>query len=285
MPENLKKMPSDLQRVARAIDLLCENWENPPSLQKLATEFGLSMSHFQRVFTEHAGISPKQFSLQLSLSEAKQRLRAGDSVLETALDSGLSGPGRLHDLFVSIEAVTPGEYKSGGLGVTLHWGIHSTLFGEVLLAASDRGLSAMFFIKDSESSRVEALVDLRSRWPAAQLRESSETTQSYADKIFSSKSSPSSPLRTWVRGTNFQVQVWRALLEIKPGQLSSYGALAEKIGKPKAARAVGSAVGANPISLLIPCHRILRESGQIGGYHWGLERKRSILAWEHACYR
>ncbi|MGB0372970.1 MAG: bifunctional transcriptional activator/DNA repair enzyme AdaA [Opitutales bacterium] len=277
-------MSSDLSRIAQAIDWLSKEYESPPSLEALAGRFGLSPSHFQRLFVKYAGVSPKQFTQQLSLSDAKERLRAGESVLDTALDTGLSGPGRLHDLFVSIEAVTPGEYKSGGKGVVLHWGIHPTVFGDVFLAVSERGLSALFFVEPNESSRSAALADLASRWPAAELIEAPSKTEDFAQQIFHSEPDPTRPLNAWVRGTNFQLQVWRALLSIAPGQLSSYGALAEKIGKPKAARAVGTAVGANPISLIIPCHRILRENGAIGGYHWGLDRKRSILAWEHAGY-
>ena len=278
-------MPSDLSRVAQAIDWLCQDYENPPSLSQLSERLGLSSSHFQRLFSKYAGISPKQFTQQLALADAKERLRSGNNVLDTALDTGLSGPGRLHDLFVTIEAVTPGEYKSGGIGVELAWGIHETLFGKVLLAVSERGLSALFFMQEEPSSLTEALQDLQSRWPAAELIEDPSRTEAYHEAIFGEQTDTHSPLKVWVRGTNFQIQVWRALLSIKPGQLSSYGALAESIGKPKAARAVGSAVGANPISLIIPCHRILRENGAIGGYHWGLERKRSILAWEHARVR
>ncbi|MEM9025551.1 MAG: methylated-DNA--[protein]-cysteine S-methyltransferase [Verrucomicrobiota bacterium] len=275
-------MASDLSRVADAIQFLTENWQNPPSLESLAERYSSSPSHFQRLFSRLTGLSPKQFVLQLSLSDAKERLRNGSSVLDSSLDSGLSGPGRLHDLFVTIEAATPGEYKSGGAGVTLYWGIHASLFGPSILAATERGLSALFFMGQDPKSQEKALMDLQSRWPAARLVNNPEFTLPYAEIIFQGRARRDVPMRFWVRGTNFQLQVWRALLDVKPGQLSSYGALAHRIGKPSAARAVGTAVGANPISLLIPCHRVLRESGAIGGYHWGLDKKRAMLAWEHA---
>lgn len=274
-------MSSDLHRVADAIRYLAQHWQEAPELESFAGRYGLSPSHFQRMFARLTGLSPKQFAQQLALGDAQRRLRMGESVLDSALDAGLSGPSRLHDLCVEIEAVTPGEYKSGGAGVILRWGMHPTLFGPTLLAATERGLSALFFVDENQASIEEGLRDLQARWPAAELVEDSEATASFAQLIFSEKASPEKALRLWVRGTNFQLQVWRALMQVSPGRLTSYGRLAASVGSPGAARAVGTAVGANPISLIIPCHRVLRETGAIGGYHWGLDRKRSILAWEH----
>ena len=178
--------------------------------------------------------------------------------------------------------MTPGEYKSGGAGVTLWWGVHATLFGPSLFAVTDRGLSALFFVDDDSRSISQGLSDLQKRWPAARLMKDRAATAPYAEIILGAKAQSDQPLRIWVRGTNFQLQVWRALMSVKPGRLTSYGLMAQKIGKPKAARAIGNAVGANPVSLIIPCHRVLRENGAIGGYHWGLDCKRSILALEHA---
>lgn len=270
-------------RIAQAIAFLRAHQAEQPDLATVAQHVGLSEAHFQRVFTQWAGVSPKRFLQYLTVEYAKARLAQTKSLLDLSLEAGLSGPGRLHDLFVSLEAMSPGEYKAGGAGLTLHYGIHETPFGLVLLAQTARGICHLQFLADLE----DPTHDIRQTWPQAELIEAAAATQEGCDRIFTpAQSSPPAPLTLWVKGTNFQIQVWRALLNIPPGHLTTYQALATCLGRPTAARAVGNAVGKNPIAYLIPCHRVLRESGELGGYRWGVERKAALLGWEAShCHR
>lgn len=270
----------DYARIAEAIRWLNTHYLDQPSLDDLAAHLHLSPFHMQRLFARWAGISPKRFVQYLTVEHAKQMLAGKGNVLDASLESGLSGPGRLHDLFVTVEAVTPGEYKSGGLGVEIAWGTHDGPFGRYLLATTERGICGLTFIDEGEEG---ALADLRVRWPAARIVEDRGTTTAVAESIFpSTLGAVPRPIHLLLKGTNFQLQVWRALLEIAPGNAASYEAVAQSIGAPTASRAVGSAVGANAIGYLIPCHRVIRKSGIVEGYAWGKVRKQAILAWESA---
>ncbi|MDR3459514.1 MAG: methylated-DNA--[protein]-cysteine S-methyltransferase [Verrucomicrobiae bacterium] len=269
---------NDYERIAAVIRFLDEHHGEQPDLAMLAAHAGLSQSHFHRLFATWAGVTPKDFLQCLTLAHAKQLLRAGAPVLEVALGAGLSGPGRLHDLCVSLEAASPGELKAGGAGWTITYGLAGSPFGKCLVAESPRGICRLAFVEHEKP----AVAELQTDWPEAMLKRDDGAMARLAAKIFArpdiSQARPA--LRTFVRGTAFQVRVWRALLQIQPGALTSYGRLAEGIGRPAASRAVGTAVGQNPLAYLIPCHRVIRETGVLGGYHWGLERKRAIIAWE-----
>ncbi|NET40065.1 MAG: methylated-DNA--[protein]-cysteine S-methyltransferase [Cyanothece sp. SIO1E1] len=266
------------QQIEDIIQHLGDSFQDQPSLEELAGLAGLSPHHFQRVFKQWVGISPKQFLKYLTLEYAKSRLERDESVLATALDSGLSGPGRLHDLFVTLEAITPGEYKAQANGIHITYGIHPSPFGFAVLALNERGMCGCFFLPEAADTLArEAVLEY---WPKAYLQRSDPKTETLARRLFQAPSPEDSPLALYVRGTDFQVQVWRALLEIPPGGLCTYSHLAEAIGRPTATRAVASAVGDNPISWLIPCHRVIRKSGYLGGYRWGLPRKKVMLAWE-----
>ena len=240
----------------------------------------MSQFHFHRLFSTWAGVTPKDFLQCLTLAHAKELLREGESILDVALESGLSGPGRLHDLCVNLEAASPGELKSGGAGWTISFGFAESPFGKCLIAESPRGICHLSFVENEEAET--ALAALQNDWPQAKLKRDDSAAARLAARIFArpadSHSRPA--LRAFVRGTPFQVRVWRALLQVQPGTLTSYGRLAGAIGKPAAARAVGAAVGQNPLAYLIPCHRVIRETGVIGDYHWGQIRKRAMIAWE-----
>ena len=273
-------LSTDYDRIAEAIRYLEANYRDQPSLDDLAAHLHLSPSHVQRLFRRWAGISPKRFDQYLTVEHAKQALADSRSVLDSTYDAGLSSPGRLHDLFVAVEAVTPGEYKQGGAGLCIEYGFHATPFGECLLAATDRGVCALLFVDDERST---TLADLRSDWPAAELIENPSVTASYVDTIFPAESNTGQRQVTLLlKGTNFQLKVWEALLRIPAGGVSTYGDVARAIDKPGSARAVGSAVGANHIAYVIPCHRVIRSSGQLSDYRWGQTRKRAILGWEAA---
>jgi AraC family transcriptional regulator of adaptative response/methylated-DNA-[protein]-cysteine methyltransferase len=271
---------NDYERIARVIRFLDERHAEQPDLAALAKCAELSPFHFHRLFSSWAGVTPKDFLQCLTLAHAKASLRLGRNVLDAALDSGLSGPGRLHDLCVNLEAASPGELKSGGAGWTIVFGLAETPFGNCLIAESPRGICHLAFI----GNEAPALVELQAKWPAARLKRSDRAAVGLANRIFHSARAPKTnvPLRAFVGGTPFQVRVWKALLRIPPGSVTSYGRLARAIGHPKAARAVGAAVGQNPLAYLIPCHRVIRETGVIGDYHWGQVRKRTMLAWESA---
>lgn len=270
---------TDYARIERAIRYLDRERASTPSLADVAAHVGLSESHFQRMFTRWAGISPKRFVQYRTAEVVKRLLRERRPVLETTYEAGLSGPGRLHDLVVNAEAVTPGELQRGGLGVTVRYGFHPTPFGDCLIAVTPRGICHLAFV--APVSRDDALARLVHDWPLAQLVPDQAATRAAAAKAFPPPGSSALPsLALHVKGTNFQLKVWKALLEIPVGDVTTYGAIATKLGDPNASRAVGSAVGANPVSYLIPCHRVIRASGELGGYAWGVDRKRVMLALE-----
>lgn len=261
-------------RMERILRWLDAHATSQPTLAEMAAVAGLGESHFHHEFVRWTGVTPKDFVQCLTLADAKERLARGEAVLEASTEVGLSGPGRLHDLCVSLEAATPGEIKSGGAGITIHWGIAESPFGPCLLGETARGICLLSFLEEETAPS-----DLESEWPRAIWIRDDERAARRVDALF--RLTPdAAPLRAWLRGSAFQVRVWRALLEIPPGALSTYGRLAAAIGNPGAARAVGSAVGSNPVAFLIPCHRVIRETGAISGYRWGVGRKRALLAWE-----
>ena len=274
---NLTQLSEDYARIAQAIQYIDDNSLSQPDLNELAALVGLSEYHFQRLFSRWAGISPKRFLQFLTRENAKTLLSHSGSLLEATYASGLSSPGRLHDLFVQTEAVTPGEYKSLGAGVDIFYGFHPTPFGECLLALTGRGICFLAFV---ESSQNAALAELQSTWRNACLTEAPARSAPVVDRIFSAANLPALPLH--LHGTNFQVKVWEALLRLDPGQVTTYQALAEQVGSAGAARAVGNAVACNPVAYLIPCHRVLQKTGHFGNYRYGTTRKRAILGWEMA---
>lgn len=263
----------DYQRIEAAIRFLQTHAREQPDLARLAAGVSLSPHHLQRLFRRWAGISPKRFLQLLTVEHAKSLLADSATVLDTALGVGLSGPSRLHDHFVSLEAVTPGQYRSRGRGLVLRYGLHDSPFGETFIATSSRGICALEF------GDGEGVQRLAAAWPDAELIADQAATASLVKAIFTDDQSL--PLTLWVRGSNFQIQVWRALLTIPPGCLSSYQQLARAIGRPTAVRAVGQAVASNPIAYLIPCHRVIRATGLLGGYRWGEPRKGALIAWEN----
>ena len=267
----------DFAHVLRALAYLETHWREQPGLDRLAAAAGLSPGHFQRLFKHWAGVSPKRLLQFLTVEYAKGRLRHGRSVLDTALDAGLSGPSRLHDLFLAAEAVTPGAWRQEGAGLTLRYGIHDSPFGPVLIARSERGICGLHFADDADT----ALAAVRQDFPLAELTRDAGATAEAAHRL-ARPGFDGPPLPLAPRGTNFELKVWRALLQLPLGTLASYGDIAKFIGAPRASRAVGRAVGANPISLLIPCHRVIQASGVLGNYGGGPMRKRAILAWEAA---
>lgn len=275
----------DYERIGDALRYLAAHWEEQPELDDIAANSGLSPYHFQRVFTRWVGLSPKQFLKKLTIEEAKRRLRESASVLDAAYDAGLSGPGRLHDLFISCEAMSPGEFKALGKSLLLRWGFAPGPFGECLLLFCDRGLCGLGFV--DERGRAHAFEDLTTRFAGATMLEDQPSAAALAARIFTEPTSrpaavaEGAPLKLLLKGTRFQLQVWDALMRLPQGSLTTYGGLARQLGMPTgAARAIGSAVGANPISWLIPCHRVIRNTGALGGYHWGLPRKLAMLGWE-----
>ena len=277
----LKQRSLDYLRIKKAISFLQANYTRQPDLQEVARSVHLSEYHFQRLFTRWAGISPKRFLQYLTLEHAKRALKESRTVLDATFDAGLSSPGRLHDLFVTIEAMTPGEFKQSGEGLTIHYGFHPTLFGECLLAVTGRGICGLSFV--AEGKRTHVLRELRDRWTGATLSEAPSTTQPFIDRLFSRPANKQrKPLQLLLKGTNFQIKVWEALMRIPEGCVVSYEDVARAIEKPTASRAVGNAVSKNPIAYLIPCHRVIRQAGVIGNYHWGPERKKALLGWEWA---
>jgi len=278
---SLKQSSLDYRRIEKAIAFLQSNYTRQPDLQEVARSVHLSEFHFQRLFSRWAGISPKKFLQYLTLEHAKRVLKESRSVLDATFESGLSSPGRLHDLFVSIEAMTPGEFKQCGDGLPIHYGFHPTPFGECLLAVTDRGICGLLFLTDRK--RIPVLRELQNRWIGAKFRESPDQTQPWIDRLFSRNAgSRRYPLRLILKGTNFQIKVWEALVKIPEGSAISYEGLARMIGQAKASRAVGAAVGRNPIAYIIPCHRVIHQAGIIGNYHWGPDRKKALLGWEWA---
>ena len=274
----------DYDQIAQAIAYIRDNAGQQPSLEQIASHTGLSPWYFQRKFTSWVGVSPKRFLEFLTVQHAKELLDKSTSILDAALDVGLSGPGRLHEQFVSIEAVTPGQYKRFGSGLEIFYGVHPSPFGLMLLVLTDKGICYLAF--GSVERLNNEIDDLQRHWPAAQVCHDPQRSAPTADKLFNPRvrvrNRQDTEFQLFVKGTNFQVNVWRALLRIPEGCLISYKQLAQMTGNPSAIRATASAVGANPVSYLIPCHRILRTSGELGGYHWGIERKRALIAWDSA---
>ena len=269
----------DYARVVRAIAYLRSHATEQPGLAEIARYSHLSEHHFQRLFTRWAGVSPKRFLQFLTVEHAKARLAECRDLLELADDVGLSGTGRLHDLFVTLEAMSPGEIRSRGAGLVIRYGIHDSPFGRCLVAATPRGVCALRFVENERKAEAH----FKAEWPESELRRDAEGSAQLMRRIFEPLASSSKqPLALLVRGTNFQMKVWRALLAVPLGALTTYQAIAEKIGRPHAARAVGNAIGANPVAYLIPCHRVIRESGIFGRYRWGEDRKTAMLAWEAA---
>ena len=280
-PVPLTQASLDYERIAKAISYLQANYLEQPGLETVARAVHMSEFHFQRVFSRWAGISPKRVLQFLTVEHAKRQLAESKPVLDATLDSGLSSPGRLHDLFVSVEAVTPGEFKSRGEGIRVSYGFHPTPFGKCLIGVTGRGICWLSF--HEQSSPRTALSDLRSHWSGAELEEQPAATGPIVNQIFSNLDKQGkSPLGLLLMGTNFQIKVWQALLRIPRGEVTTYENIGEMIGARKSARAVGSAVGDNRVAYLIPCHRVIRKSGMLGGYHWGEPRKRAMLAWEAA---
>jgi O-6-methylguanine DNA methyltransferase len=269
----------DARRVRRVLQHLESNVEKQPRLFELAEEVGLSPHHFQKLFKRWTGLSPTQYLQHLTAERARNALRAGHTVESSALAVGLSGSGRLHDLMVKFEGITPGEARALGRDLVLWWGQGESPLGQTFIALSQRGITSLQFLDDAQSHEA-ALARLKKTWPGATLQRDDERAKSTLNQIFGKEGSARIPLSVWVSGTPFQIQVWRALLRIPPGALSTYGRLAAALKKSGAARAVGGAVGANPVALLIPCHRVIRQSGDIGGYRWGLEAKKTLLALE-----
>ena len=271
---------NDYERVANVIRFLDRHHTEQPDLNQLAAAAGLSPFHFHRLFSAWAGVTPKDFLQCLTLEHVKRLLFEGQNVFDTALDVGLSGPGRLHDLCVTLEAASPGEIKNAGAGLHIDYGFVETPFGEALIAETKRGVCHLSFLNGQGRTGARDL--LISQWPNANFNRTDARIAELAAKIFVQVRDDASdrPLRAFVRGTPFQLRVWRALLRVPPGSLTTYGRLAQAVGQSRAARAVGSAVGANPIAFIIPCHRVIRETGALGNYHWDPIRKRAIVGWE-----
>ncbi len=273
-------MSTDYERVEAAISYIRNNVEQQPDLKAVAAHVGLSPYHFQRLFQRWAGVSPKRFLEYLTLEKAKSMLRQSSTVLDASLESGLSGPGRLHDHFVSIEAVTPGEFKKGGDGLLIKYAWHDSPFGEAFMALTHRGILALAFCDSSD--RENYLVDLKNDWPGASFKLDKATITKVMQDLFVEGKRQRENILLHIRGTNFQVQVWQALLNIPAGSVTSYQVVADNIGKPGSVRAVANAIGANPVAWLIPCHRVLRSNGELSGYRWGPKRKQLMLAREWA---
>ncbi|WBL78988.1 bifunctional helix-turn-helix domain-containing protein/methylated-DNA--[protein]-cysteine S-methyltransferase [Bradyrhizobium xenonodulans] len=269
----------DYDSVRRAIAFISENWRTQPAIEAMADAAGVTPDELHHLFRRWASITPKAFMQALTLDHAKGLLRDSASILDAALDSGLSGPGRLHDLFVTHEAMSPGEWKNGGAGLTLRYGFHPSPFGTAIVIATDRGLSGLAFADPGEEKA--ALADMTRRWRNATYVEDHDGTAPLAARIFDTKLwRPDQPLRVVMIGTDFEVRVWETLLKIPMGRAVSYSDIACNINSPKASRAVGAAVGKNPVSFVVPCHRALGKSGTLTGYHWGITRKQAMLGWE-----
>ncbi|MBX9463774.1 MAG: bifunctional helix-turn-helix domain-containing protein/methylated-DNA--[protein]-cysteine S-methyltransferase [Aquamicrobium sp.] len=270
---------NDYEVVRRAIEKISLDYRDQPSLEELAADVGDTPTGLQKLFTRWAGLSPKGFLQAVTLDHARRLLDQGMPLLDTAFEVGMSGPGRLHDLFVTHEAMSPGDYKSRGKGLTIRYGYHLSPFGIALVMVTDRGLAGLAFC-DQGGERA-AFEDMSSRWPNASYVEDLSATTPYAGRVFEpSRWRADEPLRVVLIGTDFQVRVWEALLKIPMNRARTYSSIAAEIGNPTASRAVGAAVGANPVSFVVPCHRALGKSGALTGYHWGLTRKRAILGWE-----
>ena len=275
----LSAAADDYAVVRRAIAFISEHWRDQPEIDAIAAAAGTTTADLHHVFRRWAGLTPKAFLQAITLDHARRLLRSSASVLDAAYEVGLSGPGRLHDLFVTHEAMSPGEWKSGGEGLNVAYGFHPSPFGNALVMTTERGLAGLAFADPGEEEA--ALADMRGRWPKARYGEDKERTGAIARRIFDPTLwRPERPLRVVLIGTDFEVRVWETLLGIPMGRATTYSDIAARLGKPKAARAVGAAVGKNPVSFVVPCHRVVGKSGDLTGYHWGLTRKRAMLGWE-----
>jgi len=271
---------SDYDRITDAITFICNSIDRQPTLDEIAAHLHLSPFHFQRLFCRWVGVTPKRFLQTLTVERAKQLLTESKSLLDVSNSLGLSSGSRLYDHFVHLEAVTPGEYKKHGEGLTIDYAIHNTPFGNIFIAITCRGICKLSFLDYGNVG--DYLVALKEKWPLATLRENYKTTQDVVDAMFGKTQKLDRPLSLYVTGTNFQINVWKALLLIPPGEVVSYTQVAKAIGHPRSARAVGTAIGANPTAFIIPCHRVIQQSGNLGGYHWGETRLHAIHAWETA---
>lgn len=269
----------DFQRIEQAIRFIRENFKEQPDLDKVAQEVHLSPYHFQRLFKEWAGVSPKKFLQFTSIEYAKRLLQEQHSLATVSFETGLSGTGRLHDLFIQIEGMTPGEYKQGGKNLHIYYSHAETIFGDVLIASTDKGICHISFIGKSAESPESEIVN---RFPASTIEQKTDLHQQQGLKIFRGDWSDLDSIKLHLKGTPFQIKVWNALLNIPSGSLKSYMSIAHEIGDANASRAVGTAIGNNPIAFLIPCHRVITSSGNLGGYHWGIDRKSAIIGWEAA---
>ena len=273
---------SDYERIADAILFIVNRVERQPTLNDIAAHVHLSPFHFQRLFSRWVGVTPKRFLQVLTLERAKQLLSEAKPLLEVSDTLGLSSGSRLYDHFVQLEAVTPGEYKLGGAGLNIEYGVHDTPFGTAFIAITPRGICSFVFLEHADIN--EHLTTLQKKWPHAIVQENHRRASDVMAALFNGEKKSNGPLSLHVSGTNFQISVWKALLQIPPATVTSYNRIATAIGHPKSARAVGQAVGANPVALLIPCHRVIQQSGKLGGYHWGEIRKQAIHVWETARY-
>jgi AraC family transcriptional regulator of adaptative response/methylated-DNA-[protein]-cysteine methyltransferase len=278
-PVPMSSSAADYDVVRRAIAHIKGNWRTQPEIEQIAEAAGVTPTELHHLFRRWAGLTPKAFLQALTLDSARNLLRDSASVLDASYEVGLSGPGRLHDLFVTHEAMSPGEWKTGGDGLTVYYGFHPAMFGTALVMATDRGLCGLAFADPGEEKA--AIADMRGRWPRATYVEDSAHTAPLCARIFDKKLwREDRPLRVVLIGTDFEVRVWETLLRIPMGRATTYSDIANNIGRPKAPRAVGAAVGKNPISFVVPCHRVIGKSGELTGYHWGLTRKRAMLGWE-----
>ena len=267
----------DYQRIEQAIRFIRENFQDQPDLDEIARQIHLSPFHFQRLFKEWAGVSPKKFLQFTSIEYAKQLLEQQKTLATVSFETGLSGTSRLHDLFIQIEGMTPGEYQQGGKHLHIYYSYAETVFGNILIASTEKGICHISFVQ--ETSDLSALIN---RFPAAVLEQKTDLHQQEALKMFRDDWSDLDKIKLHLKGTPFQIKVWNALLQIPMGSLKSYLEIANEIGDPKASRAVGTAIGNNPIAYIIPCHRVITSSGNLGGYHWGIDRKSAMIGWESA---
>jgi AraC family transcriptional regulator, regulatory protein of adaptative response / methylated-DNA-[protein]-cysteine methyltransferase len=280
-PNNFTQQSEDYNRIEKAIRFIETDFKSQPTLDEIAREICMSKYHFDRLFKRWAGISPIQFLQFTTLDYTKKRLAESGNILDTALDAGLSGPSRLHDLFVTFEAMTPGDYKNRAAGVQISYGFAPSPFGECLLATTDRGICFFGFVENKNRTRI--FNQLKQTWPGAKLTENAKIIAPIVNKIFNPISSnKSQPFNLLIKGTNFQIKVWKALLSLPEGWLVSYQDIASYIGQPKALRAVANAIAINPIAYLIPCHRVIAKSGKINQYRWGESRKKALVAYEAA---
>ena len=275
----MEQEQNNFSRIAKAIGYIKENFKSQPGLEEVAEQIHVSPFHFQRLFTEWAGVSPKKFLQYITVEHAKKMLKENKATLfDTAFETGLSGTGRLHDLFINIEGMTPGEYKNDGENLSINYSFAESPFGNILVASTSKGICHIAFADDDK----KALSDLQKHFPNAHFKQMVDLIQQNALFIFTHDWKKLHQIKLHLKGTNFQLKVWETLLKIPMGQLSTYGSIAGEIKKPAASRAVGTAIGSNPVAFLIPCHRVIQSSGALGGYMWGTTRKTAIIGWEAA---